>query len=246
MAHVPDGFSACPYLWRLSVDQTRQILLSEYEYFAALEAEPDRAFSESGTTRTRQSPRMRTAHGTKDGPWLCCFAAASHQPAWRPEGAYDGSGDCFLLNRMQSAEPTIADIVIGNITPRVIKQLPDAVLGHARRAADSRVSASQRMVREHAVFGQVVAAHVTDRTSEHPTLCVVWEKPSPDLQRTASGCSYQVFDSLADRVRAAAGSLKEMSGSVGHRPRGESLAFTVAGDLFLAHRSATLSARHRE
>src|SRR5689334_18350590 len=97
---------------------------------------------------------------------------------------HDRFGDGFLLSCMQPRQPTVANIVVGDVATGVVEQASDAVLGHSGGPANRSVSSSKGVVCEHAIRGQAIASHMPNGSGEDPTLRVLWEK-SPAYSASA-------------------------------------------------------------
>ena len=90
----------------------------------------------------------------------------------RPQRFDDVRADGFLLGELQFAKSAVADVVVCDITARVVQKSTDAILWDTSGPTLARVGAPQGVVCSHAELWQVVATYVSQRVSEYPRICV--------------------------------------------------------------------------
>jgi hypothetical protein len=118
------------------------------------------------------------------GEWLSASAGGaftldfSRQPTRRPQCFDNMRADRFLLRELQFAQGAVADVVVRDISARVVQESSDAVLWYASRATLAGVGAPQGVVRGDPELRQVVTTCVPLVAREYPCLRVLRIKPT--------------------------------------------------------------------
>ena len=74
--------------------------------------------------------------------------------------------DGFLLRELQFAQGAVPNVVVRDVSARVVQKPADAVLWHAGRSTFAGIGAPQCMVCRHAELGKAVAAYMSAEWDE--------------------------------------------------------------------------------
>ena len=75
-----------------------------------------------------------------------------------PKRLEDMRADGFLLGELQLAQRAVADVVVRDVSTRVVQESPDAALRNTCGSTLAGVRSPQRVVGSHAELSQVIAS----------------------------------------------------------------------------------------